>query len=482
MSSTKPKSNRHPSAYNAELRLSNFGVFSIVALRDYTILIIFVGTFWFWIQAIPATVPIPFPMRWACIVAFWLETISKNAFFFKIITALAAQCISKIEDENHSRDCDLATRTTNLEDWILANFCVIAGLSSIGLTAQYWRRVLSLMVQFLMNIITLGIWMSFCWTLIIGGLLSLFWFIKWTIRRYRKAKGIEQDEAWRFLIAGSAIRMYNISQGPKADRVLEQVLEVSDFMFQGLTALPKFWLDIIGFHIGRGPFFNRLPDGWKAERKNCKTPEDIQRFFAVLLSCFGKTLDQEEDNEKEPQDHEEAYFHPSVFEQEPNPVIFAHLRGEPLSSPDSGRAEAKNTSECHLMDTAEIDGGVFPEVDVHIDDTIGPKNVQKTPFVPSHNCPTTISVNLSSFQCTECLYVARKKNKLNKHIKQKHERPYGCAHYGCKQTFGLRTHLERHQTTHTEKKEFECSNVFCKTQFTREDNLKRHIKGCIAST
>ncbi|KAH3976342.1 hypothetical protein HBH69_086330 [Parastagonospora nodorum] len=445
MSSTKPKSNRHPSAHNAELRLWNFGVFSIVALCDYTILIIFVGTFWFWIQAIPATVPMPFPMRWACIVAFWLEKISKNAFFFKIITALAAQCISKIEDENHSRDYDLATRTTNLEDWILANFCVIAGLSSIGLTAEYWRRVLSLMARFLMKIITLGIWMSFCWALTIGGLFSLFWFIKWTIRRYRKAKGIEQDEAWRFLIAGSAIRMYNLSQGPKADRVLEKVLEVSDLLFQGMTALPKFWLDIIGFHIGRGPLFK-------------------------------------EDNEKEPQDHEEACFHPSVFEQEPNPVILAHLRGEPLISPDSGRAEAKNTSECHLMDTAEIDGGVFPEVDVHIDDTIGPKNVQKTPFVPSHNGPTTISVNLSSFQCTECFYVARKKNKLNKHIKLKHERPYGCAHYGCERTFGLRTHLERHQTTHTEKKEFECPNAFCKTQFTREDSLKRHIKGCIAST
>ena len=70
----------------------------------------------------------------------------------------------------------------------------------------------------------------------------------------------------------------------------------------------------------------------------------------------------------------------------------------------------------------------------------------------------------------------------SKHIKLKHERPYGCAHYGCERTFGLRTHLERHQTTHTEKKEFECPNAFCKTQFTREDSLKRHIKGCIAST
>jgi hypothetical protein len=157
---------------------------------------------------------------------------------------------------------------------------------------------------------------------------------------------------------------------------------------------------------------DRLPDGWKAERRNCKTPEDIGRFFAVLLSCFGGKSGQEDHNENDPQDHEEAYFHPSVFEQEPNPVIFAHLRGEPLKSLDSGFAEAKNTSECHLMDTTEVDGGVFPEVDVRLDDTIGPKNVHKTSFVPCHNGPATTSVNLSSFQCTECSYVARKRNKL----------------------------------------------------------------------
>lgn len=70
----------------------------------------------------------------------------------------------------------------------------------------------------------------------------------------------------------------------------------------------------------------------------------------------------------------------------------------------------------------------------------------------------------------------------SKHIKQKHDRPYECAHHGCGQTFGLRTHLERQQATHTGKKEFECANAWCKTQFTREDDLKRHTKGCVAST
>jgi hypothetical protein len=257
MSSTKPEFNRHPSAYNAELRLRNFRIFSIVALCHYTVLIILVGTLWFCIQAIPVTIPMPLPMRWVCIVILWLEMTSKIALPLKIIIDLAAQHTSKMDDENRSRDYDLVTRTTNLEDWILANFCVIAGLSSIGLTAEYWRRVLSIMARFLMKTMALGIWISFCWTLTIGGLFSLFWFIKWTIRRYRKAKGIEQDEAWRFLITASVIRMYNISQGPKADRVLEKVLEASDLLFQALTGLPKLLLNMIGFQIGRGPLFSK---------------------------------------------------------------------------------------------------------------------------------------------------------------------------------------------------------------------------------
>jgi hypothetical protein len=36
--------------------------------------------------------------------------------------------MSEIKKERRSRNQDSGTRTTNVEDWILANFCVIVGL------------------------------------------------------------------------------------------------------------------------------------------------------------------------------------------------------------------------------------------------------------------------------------------------------------------------------------------------------------------
>jgi hypothetical protein len=38
----------------------------------------------------------------------------------------------KFEDANPSRTRNLETLTIDFEDWILANFCVVAGLSTIG--------------------------------------------------------------------------------------------------------------------------------------------------------------------------------------------------------------------------------------------------------------------------------------------------------------------------------------------------------------
>lgn len=88
-------------------------------------------------------------------------------------------------------------------------------------------------------------------------------------------------------------------------------------------------------------------------------------------------------------------------------MIFAHLRDEPRHPLDSGHYEAKD-----LMDTAEANGRLIPEVDVRLEDTTGLKNDQKTLFEPSHNGPATRFVNLSSFRCPECFYVAKKRNKL----------------------------------------------------------------------
>ncbi|KAH7064448.1 hypothetical protein BKA63DRAFT_525401 [Paraphoma chrysanthemicola] len=58
---------------------------------------------------------------------------------------------------------------------------------------------------------------------------------------------------------------------------------------------------------------------------------------------------------------------------------------------------------------------------------------------------------------------------------------------GCYKTFGNRTNLERHKTTHDDttpmQDVFQCSNLWRKTpetRFTRKDNFERHGKCCVA--
>lgn len=109
---------------------------------------------------------------------------------------------------------------------------------------------------------------------------------------------------------------------------------------------------------------------------------------------------------------EEACFPPSVFEWEPNPVILAHLRGERLQSQDSGPSTVKNTPGCHLVDTAGETEGLSPDMAVAFDEKGSAECNQKSPVVPRHTGPTTISPILSSFACTQCIYVAKKRSEL----------------------------------------------------------------------
>ncbi|PVH90065.1 hypothetical protein DM02DRAFT_685936, partial [Periconia macrospinosa] len=202
--------------------------------------------------------------------------------------------MSKIEHENCSRSRDLGTRTTDLEDWILANFCVIAGLSTIGFVAWYWMKV-----------IKLAVWSVLYWTHMMTGLCLLFWLFKRAIHFYRKRKGLKFREAWGFLIVVNVLQLYNNFEQLKADGTLGKFLEASRLFSEAL----KFPLYVPGFIIGRGPLFDYLPDEWKAARGGCKTWNDVANFLAV----FAGPSDEEGGNKEYSRDRNdigEAYFSP----------------------------------------------------------------------------------------------------------------------------------------------------------------------------
>jgi hypothetical protein len=190
MSTTKPETKRHPVDHDIEIRIRDFRNLTIAALGNIITLTIHVGTLWFWIKVVPSTVSMSFYLRWPLIVFLYLGTIAKNASHFQNINAITRLHMSSIEDEKRSRNPDVETRTINLEDWILANFCAIGGLSTIGFVAWY-----------LIEIIKLTVPSFFYWACTMGGLCSLFWLLKWIIRFYRKVKGIKHEEAghltWR---------------------------------------------------------------------------------------------------------------------------------------------------------------------------------------------------------------------------------------------------------------------------------------------
>lgn len=239
MSTTKHETNRPQVDHDVEIRIKNFRNFMIVALCNFTSLIFLVGTLWVYIKVVPSTIPMPFPLRWACIMCLYIGTIVENAFFFRIITMTRIH-MSEILDENRPRTQDLGARTTNLEDWILANFCVIVGLSTMGFVAWYWIEVITLTVR-----------SFFYWICTMCGLWWLFWLLRQTTRFYRKVKGIKHEEAWGILVTVNVLQLYNKFEGFKAKGVLGQLLDAARFPFEVLKAL----VDIAGFQIGRGPLF-----------------------------------------------------------------------------------------------------------------------------------------------------------------------------------------------------------------------------------
>jgi hypothetical protein len=240
MSATKHKTSCPPTDQYVERRIQKFKNLTISALCNITVLVYLFGPLWAWIKAVPSTNSVPYLLRWGAIVLLYLGTIAESAKGLQIFILISAKFMRELDNEEQSRNPDLRTRITNLEDWMLANFCVIVGLLTIGFVGKYW-----------IDIITLTVRALFYWACTMGGLCLLFWLLKQTIRFYRKIKGINQEEAWGMLVGVSILRFYDRFEGLKAGGVLGHLLDLGRLPFEWL----KFMLDVAGFHIGRGPLF-----------------------------------------------------------------------------------------------------------------------------------------------------------------------------------------------------------------------------------
>jgi uncharacterized Zn-finger protein len=62
------------------------------------------------------------------------------------------------------------------------------------------------------------------------------------------------------------------------------------------------------------------------------------------------------------------------------------------------------------------------------------------------------------------------------HMSQK-TRAYPCDFADCNFSADNPTHLKRHKVVHSREKGFRCTVAGCEKQYTRLDNLRRHVEG-----
>ncbi|CAN9431196.1 unnamed protein product [Alternaria alternata] len=144
--------------------------------------------------------------------------------------------ILELEGNKRPQNQDLGVRTNDFEDWILANFCVIAGLSTIGFVVRYWYQVIALTLQ-----------SFFYWTCTMSGLWLLLCLLKRAMSYYRKVKGLKHEGAWGVLISVNVLRFYNRFEGCHADGVPGLLLDAGRVPFE----LLKFLVNSIGFKLGK---------------------------------------------------------------------------------------------------------------------------------------------------------------------------------------------------------------------------------------
>jgi len=108
-----------------------------------------------------------------------------------------------------------------------------------------------------------------------------------------------------------------------------------------------------------------------------------------------------------------------------------------------------------------------------------------TSATPEASGPSTATqTNIESFQCPTCFDKFPKPYLLNRHVKQKHDRPYECTESEeCRAVFGSKKDLDRHiNDIHQSNSRFYCPHEGCKYSqeqgdgFSRKDNRDRHIR------
>jgi len=94
------------------------------------------------------------------------------------------------------------------------------------------------------------------------------------------------------------------------------------------------------------------------------------------------------------------------------------------------------------------------------------------------------SAAAEDLQCQICQQLFTQRHQLNRHFKQKHEKPNRCDAEGCDAAFGFKRDLERHiNSKHGGGSRFYCQEEGCKYSiengngFSRKDHLDRHVEG-----
>jgi hypothetical protein len=236
MSNAKHETTRREADSDVEIRIREFRSHVIAALRNIITIAVLVETLLFWIEYSPSPSWMP---RWACIAVLSLVTGIKEASSLQPAFVMLRNINSAGRDSERSRNHDLATRITLFEDWTFAHFCVVASLLTVNAVATYCVIVIGLSFRSL-----------FDWICTMCALCLVYWLFRGTLRLYRKVKGTKSEEATGVLIGVNILRVYSKFDGVETRFVLGSLARAP---FEVL----KFWLDIIGFQIGRGPLFGK---------------------------------------------------------------------------------------------------------------------------------------------------------------------------------------------------------------------------------
>ncbi|KAI7890749.1 uncharacterized protein EV154DRAFT_421545 [Mucor mucedo] len=102
--------------------------------------------------------------------------------------------------------------------------------------------------------------------------------------------------------------------------------------------------------------------------------------------------------------------------------------------------------------------------------------IKRKPLSASGTKETKKQKRSEVYECPICKWVFKKKFNLDTHVKT-HDRirmgNFSCP--DCTKSFARKLHLTRHiKTVHQKIKEHVCG--FCGTQYTRADNLKKHVE------